>query len=49
MLEKKGQVIGELDMLIAAHVKSLNLTLVTNNAREFKRVKNLNIENWLLK
>lgn len=45
-LEKKGEPIGPLDMLIAAHAKSLRITLVTNNEREFRRVKGLNIENW---
>jgi tRNA(fMet)-specific endonuclease VapC len=46
-LESKGCPIGSLDTLIAAHAKSLNLTLVTNNTREFSRVENLRIENWL--
>lgn len=46
-LERKGQVIGSLDMLIAAQAKSENLTLVTNNVREFLRIPNLKVENWL--
>jgi tRNA(fMet)-specific endonuclease VapC len=46
-LEKKGTPIGSLDMLIAANALSLNLTLVTNNEREFVRVKGLKIENWV--
>ena len=33
-------------MLIGAHAKSLNLTLVTNNTGEFGRIQNLKIENW---
>lgn len=45
-LERLGTPIGALDMLIAAHVKSLDLTLVTNNEKEFKRVQGLTIENW---
>ena len=45
-LEKEGTPIGPLDMLIAAHAKSLNMTLVTNNLKEFKRVKGLKLENW---
>lgn len=45
-LEKKGTPIGPLDLLIAAHAKSLNLILVTNNEKEFRRVEGLNIENW---
>jgi len=46
-LEKQGTPIGSLDMLIAAHALSLASTLVTNNEKEFNRVPNLNIENWL--
>jgi tRNA(fMet)-specific endonuclease VapC len=45
-LEKKGTPIGSLDMLIASHAKSLNLTLVTNNEKEFERIPDLKIENW---
>ena len=45
-LESKGNVIGSMDLLIAAHAVSQNLTLITNNVREFKRVKGLNVENW---
>jgi tRNA(fMet)-specific endonuclease VapC len=45
-LQQKGKLIGALDMLIAAHAKSQNLILVTNNVREFERVKGLQIENW---
>ncbi len=47
-LQKKGTPIGTMDMLIAAHAKSENLILVTNNVREFERVSNLKIENWAL-
>ena len=46
-LEKKGQPIGSLDMLIAAHALSLDMTLVTNNIKEFKRIEGLNLENWV--
>lgn len=46
-LLKAGQPIGANDMLIAAHAKSLGLTLVTNNESEFKRVKGLKVENWV--
>ena len=46
-LEKQGTPIGSLDMLIAAHALSLASTLVTNNEKEFNRVPNLNIENWV--
>ncbi len=45
-LEKKGTPIGPLDMMIAGHAISLGYTVVTNNIREFSRVKGLKIENW---
>jgi tRNA(fMet)-specific endonuclease VapC len=48
-LEIKGMTIGALDMLIAAHALSNACTLVTNNEREFNRVPNLIIDNWLKK
>ncbi len=48
-LEKQGNVIGPLDMLIAAHALSENLTLITNNEKEFKRVKSLKVENWTIR
>lgn len=46
-LKRKGMLIGPNDTLIAAHAKSLGLTLVTNNTREFERVEGLKVENWL--
>ena len=46
-LEKRGETIGGNDLLIAAHVLSLGWTLVTNNEREFSRVKGLKIVNWV--
>ena len=46
-LERKGNVIGPLDTLIASHALSLDAILVTNNEREFSRVKDLRIENWV--
>ena len=46
-LEKRGELIGPLDLLIAAHALSRNLVLITNNEKEFKRVKNLKVENWV--
>ncbi len=45
-LEKKGTPIEPLDMMIAGHAQSLDLTIVTNNVKEFARVDNLKIENW---
>ena len=46
-LEKIGRVIGGLDMQIAAHAKSLDMTLITNNTKEFERIDNLVIDNWI--
>jgi len=46
-LRKKGQIIGELDMQIAGVALSNNLVLVTNNEKEFIRINNLKIENWI--
>jgi len=45
-LQQKGTPIGPLDTLIAAHAKAKNLTLVTNNTREFERIKELSLTNW---
>jgi len=45
-LEKSGSLIGAYDLLIAAHALALELTLVTNNVREFRRVPSLRVENW---
>ena len=45
-LQGKGTPIGANDLLIAAHAKSLGMTLVTNNAREFARVEGLALEDW---
>jgi tRNA(fMet)-specific endonuclease VapC len=45
-LEKKGQSIGAMDLLIAAHALSLNVRLVTHNVREFGRVPGLRVESW---
>ena len=46
-LEAKGTPIGAMDMMIAAHSKSLNTVLVTNNQKHFMKVKGLLIENWI--
>lgn len=46
-LEKTGTPIGGNDLLIAAHVLAADAVLVTDNVREFKRVKGLRVENWL--
>ena len=47
-LQKRGTMIGN-DLFIAAHALSLGLTLVTNNTREFRRVRDLVVENWATK
>ena len=46
-LERKGMVIGPMDLLIAAHAKSCNLILVSNNIGEFARIDGLKTENWV--
>ena len=46
-LEKQGAPIGSLYMLIAAHALSIGCILVTNNEKEFNRIPNLNIDNWV--
>lgn len=45
-LEKAGNPIGPLDMMIAGQAKSLKYTVVTNNTKEFERVQGLKLENW---
>src|SRR5229473_4073000 len=45
-LERKGQMIGNNDLWIAAHAKAAGLTLVSNNEREFRRVRGLKVQNW---
>jgi tRNA(fMet)-specific endonuclease VapC len=44
-LEARGKPIGAMDMMIAAHVKSIKAVLVTNNQKYFARVKGLKVEN----
>jgi tRNA(fMet)-specific endonuclease VapC len=46
-LERAGAAIGSLDMLIAAHARSVNAVLVTNNERHFRRISRLAVENWV--
>ena len=45
-LERYGNIIGAYDLMIGAHALSENLTLVTNNMKEFQRINNLLLENW---
>lgn len=46
-LSRNGHPVGPNDLLIAAHARALNLTIVTANEREFSRVPSLQVENWL--
>lgn len=46
-LERRGELIGPYDLMIAAHALALDLTLVTDNTDEFSRVEGLRLENWL--
>ena len=46
-LAKRGRPIGPLDTMIAAHALSLGATLVSNNLREFERVPDMAVENWV--
>ena len=46
-LERKGMPIGPYDLLIAGLARSLDMTLVTNNIKEFERIVGLHLENWV--
>jgi tRNA(fMet)-specific endonuclease VapC len=46
-LERRGKVIGNNDLWIAAHARASGLVLVTNNEREFRRVPDLKLANWV--
>lgn len=46
-LERRGRLIGPYDLMIAAQAKSIDVVLVTDNVREFRRVDGLKIVNWL--
>jgi tRNA(fMet)-specific endonuclease VapC len=46
VLERAGTPCGAYDLLIGAHARSLGMTLVTNNRREFDRMPGLSVENW---
>jgi tRNA(fMet)-specific endonuclease VapC len=45
-LQKRGERIGANDLMIAAHARSLNATIITNNIREFRKVRHLYVDNW---
>jgi tRNA(fMet)-specific endonuclease VapC len=46
-LERRGTPIGPMDLLIAAHAMSTNATLVTHNTKEFERLADLQVDDWL--
>lgn len=46
-LKRKGLPIGNNDLFIAAHARSINAVLVTNNTKEFSRVDDLTLEDWI--
>jgi tRNA(fMet)-specific endonuclease VapC len=46
-LSNRGEVIGNMDMLIGSQARALDLILVTNNLREFQRIPQLAVENWV--
>ena len=45
-LKKRGAQLGAADLMIAAHARSLGAVVVTNNVKDFGRVKDLEVENW---
>ena len=47
LLKEQGKLIGNNDLLIAAHARSMSAVLVTNNTKEFSRVPDLTLENWI--
>ena len=46
-LQKKGKIIGNMDLLIGSQAISRDITLVTNNEKEFERIEHIRIENWI--
>lgn len=47
MLKREGKPIGNNDLLIASHARSLSAVLVTNNTKEFSRIPDLTLEDWI--
>ncbi len=45
-LKKRGAQLGAADLMIAAHARAIGATVVTNNVKDFGRVKGLRVENW---
>jgi tRNA(fMet)-specific endonuclease VapC len=46
-LKKRGAQLGAADLMIAAHAKWIDATVITNNVKDFERVKGLQVENWV--
>ena len=46
-LKKRGCMVGANDLMVAAHARSLGAIVVTNNTKDFARVKGLKVENWM--
>ena len=46
-LKKRGAQLGAADLMIAAHARVMGATVVTNNTKDFGRVKGLQVENWM--
>ena len=47
LLKRQGNTIGNNDLLIAAHARSINAVLVTNNTKEFSRIPDISLEDWI--
>jgi len=45
-LKKRGAQLGAADLMIAAHARAMGAIVVTNNVKDFERVKGLEVENW---
>ena len=45
-LESRGRPIGPLDLMIGAHALSMDATLITNNVKEFRRIRGLKVQDW---
>ena len=45
-LNKRGAQLGAADLMIAAHARAVGAIVVTNNVKDFERVKSLEVENW---
>jgi tRNA(fMet)-specific endonuclease VapC len=48
-LKRRGAQLGAADLMIAAHARAMGATVVTNNVKDFGRVKGLKVENWTVR